>query len=70
MSTRAHVLTAIDIYLETTGTASWALGRQACGCDKVIPRIRNGANVGISTIENIEACMAAHPDGIRSKRAA
>ena len=70
MGTRAHVLTAIDIYLFQTGTASWALGREATGRDKVIPRLRNGGNVGITTIEHIEACMAAHPDGIRSKRAA
>ena len=70
MSTRAHVLTAIDFYLETTGTASWALGREAAGCDKVIPRIRSGANVGLRTVEALEACMRTHPDGIRSQRAA
>ena len=70
MSTRTHVLTAIDFYLSQTGTASWALGREACGCDKVIPRLRAGGNVGLRTVEALEDCMRAHPDGIRSKRAA
>ena len=65
---RTQALAAIEAYLTATGTAAWALGLAACHCDKVIPRIRSGANVGLRTIEAIENFMVAHPDGIRLQR--
>ena len=68
MSTRQHVLTKIDAYLQATGTAPSALGQAAVKATGVVVRIRRGMSVTLHTIEALEDCMHKHPGGIRMNR--
>ena len=68
MSTRQHILSKIDAYLESTGTAPSVLGQAAVKATGVIGRIRRGMSVTLHTIEALEDCMRKHPGGIRMNR--
>lgn len=66
-STRAHIVSKIDAYLLSTGTAAWALGLASVYCSKTVARLRKG-NVGLKMISSVEDFMSPHPDGVRLNR--
>lgn len=60
MTTRDALLAEIEAFLERSGVAASEFGRAVLNDTSLVKRLRDGADVRLSTADRIRAFIAAH----------